>query len=186
MQQTTDASHPHLLIQYPLPIVPESISRPYFELDIILFVLNDGSVEKARFIRGSSDASWDSLAIETIKRWRFAPARIDNQPISTWYRLRTTVKYANPQYLSLAEILCTTVEEADSVHEALKKGQDFGELVMQYSVDPSREANGLLGEVDINRYPENIRQKLERLKIDDFTKPIKYGDLYVIFKRNKK
>ena len=57
---------------------------------------------------------------------------------------------------------------------------------MRYSVDPTRKTNGLLGEVDINRYPENIRQKLARLKIDEFTESIKYGDLYVIFKRMKK
>ena len=125
MRQTTDASIPQILIQYPLPIVPESISRTYFGLDIILFVLNDGSVENVRFIKGSGDDSWDSLAIETIKRWRFTPARIDNQPISTWTRLRTTVKYANPQYISLAEILCTTVEEADSGTRSAKERAGF-------------------------------------------------------------
>lgn len=186
IQRITDASIPQLLIQSPLPVVPESISRSQFQLDMILFILEDGSVDKARLLKGSGDDSWDSLAIASIKKWRFTPARIDNQPTSTWYRLRTTIRYANPVYFPLAEILCTTEDEADSVYESLGQGKDFSELAVKHSVDPSREKRGLLGEVNINLYPENIRLALEKLPPDGHTKPIKYGDLFAIFKRLKK
>jgi hypothetical protein len=42
---------------------------------------------------------------------------------------------------------------------------------------------GMLGEVNINVFPENIRRPLSKLVMNDYTKPIKYGDLYAIFKR---
>ena len=54
---------------------------------------------------------------------------------------------------------------------------------MKYSVDPSREMGGILGKVNINVFPENIRKPLSKLVTDEYTKPIKYGDLYAIFKR---
>lgn len=183
MPYVTDTSIPQLLIQYPLPPVPESMTRPEFQIDMILFILEDGSVGKARLLKGVGDESWDTLAVATIKKWRFTAARMENQPISTWYRLKTTVRSAVPVNMTLAEILCTSADVADSVHEALKQGKDFSELAVKYSVSPSRDKKGMLGDVNINIYPENIRKILGRLSPNDFTRPAKYGDLYAIFKR---
>ncbi len=186
MKQIPDASGPQVLLKHPLPPIPESFSRTPFDLDVVLFILEDGSVGKARLLKGSDDASWDSLAIASIKQWRFTPARTESQPISTWFHLRTKIRYAKLQIMNLAEILCTTPEEADSVYEAIERGQDFGELAMRHSVDPSREMKGILGEVNINMYPEDIFKSLEKLVLNTYTKPIKYGDLYAIFKRLNK
>jgi TonB family protein len=186
MKHTQDASVPQLLLKHPLPPIPESFPGSSFDLDVVLFILEDGSVGKARLLKGSDDTSWDSLALTSIKEWRFTPARAENQPISTWFHLRTTVRYAKLQIMNLAEILCTTREEADTVYNAIERGQEFGDLAMRHSVDPSREMKGILGEVNINMYPENIYKSLEKLVIDTYTKPMKYGDLYVIFKRVRK
>ena len=76
MKQTSDASAPQLLLKHPLPLIPESFPRLSFDLDVVLFILEDGSVGKARLLSGSEDASWDSLALASIKQWRFTPARI--------------------------------------------------------------------------------------------------------------
>ncbi len=185
MKYMSEGSAPQLLIQSPLLPIPETIRQPIFDLEVVLFVLEDGTVGKGRMVKGSGDAVWDSLALSSMKQWRFSPARINNQPISTWYYMNTTLRYASPQLVSLAEILCTTAEEADSVYLAVEQGQNFSELAMKHSVDPSREMSGILGEVNINLYPENIRKPLSKLVLNDYTKPIKYGDLYVIFKRLK-
>ena len=185
-KQISDASAPQLLLKHPLPLIPDSFSRLSFDLDVVLFVLEDGSVGKARLLKGSDDASWDSLALASIKQWRFTPARSESQPISTWFHLRTKVIYAKSQIMNLAEILCTTSEEADSVYEAIEQGHDFGELAMRYSVDPSREMKGTLGDVNITMFPENIYKSIGKLDINAYTKPIKYGDLYAIFKRLEK
>jgi TonB family protein len=186
MHQMYDGSVPQLLIQTPLPPFPETLTRPVFELETVLFVQEDGTVGKTRMLKGSGDAAWDSLALASMKQWRFTPARMDNKPVGSWFHMQSTLRYANPLYMDLAEILCTTEEEADSVYYLIEQGQNFNELAMRYSVDPSREMNGNLGNVDINMYPENIRKLLSKLMINDYTKPIKYGDLYAIFKRLKK
>jgi parvulin-like peptidyl-prolyl isomerase len=68
----------------------------------------------------------------------------------------------------------------------IEQGQNFNELAMRYSVDPSREMGGMLGDVNINVFPENIRKSLSKLIINEYTKPMKYGDLYAIFKRLRK
>jgi TonB family protein len=185
MEQISDGSVPKLLIQSPLPPFPETLTQPVFELEIVMFIMEDGTVGKTRMLKGSGDAAWDSLALSTMKQWRFTPARMDNKPIGSWFHMKSTLRYANPQHMNLAEILCTTDEEADSVYDLIEKGQNFNELAMRYSVDPSREMSGMLGDIDINMYPENIRKRLSKLTINDYTKPIPYGDLYAIFKRLK-
>ena len=186
MQQMNEGTAPKLLIQSPLPPFPETLTRPVFELETVLFIMEDGTVGKTRMLKGSGDATWDSLALSSIRQWRFTPARMDNKPVGSWFHMQSTLRYANPQLMNLAEILCTTEDEADSVYNAIQQGQNFNELAMRYSVDPSREMSGMLGEVDINLYPENIRKPLNKLSIDGYTKPLQYGDLYAIFKRLKK
>jgi parvulin-like peptidyl-prolyl isomerase len=111
---------------------------------------------------------------------------MDNKPVGSWFHMKSTLRNASPQVMNLAEILCITQEEADSVYNQIEQGQNFNELAMRYSVDPSREMNGILGEVNINLYPENIRKPLGKLNVNGYTEPIKYGDLYAIFKRLEK
>jgi parvulin-like peptidyl-prolyl isomerase len=186
MKQTSDGSTPQVLIQSQLPQIPASMQKPIFELDVVMFVMEDGTVGKTRMLKGSGDAEWDSLALSSIKQWRFTPARMDNKPVGSWFHMQSSLRYADPQYMKLAEILCTSAEEADSVYKVIGQGQNFNELAMHYSVDPSREMGGLLGEININVFPENIRRPLSKLSMNEHTKPIKYGDLYAIFKRLEK
>jgi TonB family protein len=183
MKQVSDGSAPQLLIQSQFPPIPESIQQPIFNLDVVLFVAEDGTVGKTRMLKGSGDAAWDSLALSSMKQWRFTPARMDNKPIGSWFHMQSILRYASPQYMNLAEILCTTEEEADSIYNVVDQGQNFNDLAMRYSVDPSREMGGILGAVNINVFPENIRKSLSKLVINAYTKPIKYGDLFAIFKR---
>jgi parvulin-like peptidyl-prolyl isomerase len=186
VKQISNGSVPQLLIQSQLPPIPETITQPNIELDIVMFVMEDGTVGKTRMLKGSGDAEWDSLALSSIKEWRFTPARMENKPVGSWFHMQSTLRYADPQYMNLAEILCTSEEEADSLYKVIEQGQNFKELAMRYSVDPSREMGGILGNVNINVFPDNIRRPLSILIINDYTKPIKYGDLYAIFKRLEK
>lgn len=185
-QQTADDSFPQILTRTPLPVVPTSISQPYFEIDMVLFILEDGSVGNVKLRRASGDSAWDSLAVASIRQWHFVPARFESRIISTWFRLKLTIRYANPIYLPLAEILCNTRDDADSVYQQLLRGEDFSELAMRSSVAPSRLMRGMLGEVDVNLYAENIFKAIQRLSVDEFTKPLKFGEQFVIFKRLQK
>jgi parvulin-like peptidyl-prolyl isomerase len=186
MKQSSEGSTPQVLIQSQLPQIPASIQKPVFELEVVMFVMEDGTVGKTRMLKGSGDAEWDSLVLSSIKQWRFTPARMDNKPVGSWFHMQSILRYADPQYMKLAEILCTSPEEADSVYKVIEQGKNFNDLAMHYSVDPSREMGGLLGDVNINVFPEYIRRPLSKLSMNEFTKPIKYGDLYAIFKRLEK
>jgi hypothetical protein len=185
LPQIAGTSIPQLLVQYPLPEIPTSVQKPPLEIYLALLINKDGSVAKVRFIDGSGSITWDSLAAITIKRWQFLPARINDQPVSTWFHLRAPLRYRKPLYLYLAKIECATIERADSVYKALEHGQDFNDLASRYSIDSSYTNRGVLGVVNIYCYPQNIRQYLFLLQIDEFTKPLKYGDQYIIFKRMK-
>jgi hypothetical protein len=151
----------------------------------MLYVNEDGSVSDVELLEKSEDASWDSMVCASLQQWKFLPARRNNLPISTWLHLHATLRYANPEFVSLAKIICKTKDEADSVYSEIEEGRDFSELATEHSIDSTYKKNIVLGRVDINSYPENIRIILKRLDVNEVTKPVKYGDQFVLFKRLK-
>ena len=185
VKQISNSSAPQLLIQSQFPPIPVTMQQPVIKLDIMMFILKDGTVGRARMLKGSGDAAWDSLAMSSIKQWRFVPARLDDKPIDSWFHMQSVMRYAEPNYMNLAEILCVSEEQADSVYKMIEEGQNFNELAVRYSADSLREKGGIIGSVNINLYPENVRVSLGKLETNECTKPIKYADLYAIFKRLK-
>jgi TonB family protein len=184
--QIANNSIPQLLVQEPLPALPETMKNRPSKISMALFVAEDGSVTKVRLIKGIDNPSWDSLAVSTMMRWKFKPARLNETPVGTWFHMQSPIRYKEPLYITLAEIVCSTREEIDLVYTALIEEQDYYELAARYSIDSSHENNGVLGEVNIMGYPETVRHILSGLEIGEFTKPLQYGDRYVIFKRLKK
>ena len=185
LDQSVDPSIPHLLFQNPLPPLPESLQRPPDKISMMLFISKDGTVTNVRLILGSGIASWDSLAVSTIMRWQFVPARMNDKPVGAWFHMEASILYTIPEYCSLAEIVHHEKKVIDSIYTALIQGQDFSELATNYSTSPSRQNNGVLGKVNIYSYPNQIRRHLTHLKVDEFTKPLQYGEIYIIFKRIK-
>lgn len=185
-EQILDPSVPQILIQYPLPPIPPLVINPPSRISMALYIDSTGRVTKARLTNGSYGPAWDSLAIQTILRWQFVPARVNNKPISTWAHLRASIRYENPKPLLLAEIVCDDKETIDSIYQELVMGKNFGGLAKRFSVVASREHEGEIGEVNIYSYPEYIRDNLSLLEYDTITPPMKYGDRFIIFKRLKK
>ncbi len=182
-QFDSEISSPELLKQYPLPSVPLSIYSPNFALNLRLLILEDGTVRRAVILNRTGNAEWDSLARESILKWKYLPARINNKPVSMWVSQRVCVQFTDPVYVNLAEILLDSLETAQAVYDALIHNEDFGALAAKFSVDPSRDYNGILGKVDIRLFPDYIQQEILKLGINDYTKPVKYGNQYVIFKK---
>ena len=83
-QPIADTNVAPLLLQYPLPIVPRSISRPNLQIEMDLFILEDGSVGRVTIINGSGNKTWDSLAAETIMKWKYSPAHVDHHSVKIW------------------------------------------------------------------------------------------------------
>ncbi len=183
-QQTTENNFaPQLLMQYPLPVITSSVYKLNFKIEMDLYIKEDGTVGKVKFVKSSGDKEWDSLAAESILKWKYSPARVDNHSINIWFHQSAVVEYQDPKYLFLSEIICPSLEEADTIYTALENGRNFDELAALQTLLYDHDRAGDLGKIDICLYPKNIRTELSYLEKDQYTKPLKYGDNYVIFKR---
>ncbi len=183
--EKTNSSFPVLLEQTELPQVPQRIIDPEFRLIIKLLVDEKGKVAKALLLSGSGLPDWDSLAINSIKKWKYEPARLENKPVSIWFVQKVKIQYEEPCCLMLSQIVCDSYDSAIVVVKKLNEGIDFGELATKYSCDSSKATNGFIGKRDVLLYPAPINRVLKRLAAGQHTEPIEYGKRFVIFKRNK-
>jgi TonB family protein len=173
-----------LLEKYPLPTVLQDIYRPNFRLSALMLINQNGSVMEVKLLGSSGDNSWDKQVIESLKKWKYAPPLVDNVPRSIWIQQDIRIEIGDPLYLSFSEILCENVAQANQVYDALKNGEDFGDLALKYSVNPSRLNRGRVESVDIHIYPDYLQKALRSLGSHEFSSPIRYGDKYLIVKRN--
>jgi hypothetical protein len=176
---------PKLLQQTPLPPISSSIYKDKFEFKCNLLIDQFGNVERVIFLNNSGDATWDSLATISLLKWKFSPALFNNKPTKIMVRRNFIVLYEEPIVFPLSEIQFTNQSVADSAYQALLNGANFTDLVNKYSISPSRNNNGYLGAVNVKLYSKDISDILSKLSEDEFTEPIKYGESFVIFKRDR-
>ena len=174
---------PQLIYQAPLPPWPTPSYVPGLTLELLIRVTSDGSVHKAVLLTQSGNLTWDSLALETIQRWRFSPARMGNTPVPCWIQQKARVQFEAAVPMVLSELVCTDYTLADSLCALLMDGASFDSLARQFSVAASRDRGGFLGEIDIRAYPLHVRSQLADLHVGDITKPLVLGQNVIIFKR---
>ena len=179
------SSLPTLLEHIELPPIPQRIIDPDFRLTIKMLVDENGKVAKAYLLRGSGLPGWDSLAINSIKKWKYEAAILEDKPVSIWLVQKVKVQFENPCCIILSQIVCSSYDTANVVMKKLKEGMDFGELATTYSCDSSKAAKGFIGPKDVFRYTPEICRVLKRLSIGEYTQPLEFGKRYVIFKRMK-
>jgi TonB family protein len=184
IQQTTNNHAPILLVQHPFPTIPLSISKPDALLAADIFILEDGSVGNVILRRGSGIKEWDSVATATIRTWEFSPMRVNNKPVTCWVNQKMRVRLAEPVLYSLSALLFPSYEIADSFYNTLIEGRKFTEVANSVSRYPAIGKYIDLGEVNIYQYSPFIRNYISNLSKGEFTKPIKYDDHYIIFKRD--
>ncbi|MCX6168334.1 MAG: TonB family protein [Ignavibacteriales bacterium] len=183
-QNETNSTRLELLEKYPLPTVLQEIYKPNFRISALMLINQNGSVIEVKLLRSSGDHSWDMKLIESLKKWKYAPPLVNNHPRSIWIQQNIRIEIGEPLYLSFSEILCENIVQANEVYEALKKGQDFGDLALKYSINPSRINRGKVESVDIHIYPDYLQKELKSLNTHEFSMPIRYGDKFLIVKRN--
>ncbi len=185
IQQTNGLTLPELVYQYPLPAFPKPLTSSPLRIDLKIFISENGSVREVELMNSSGSLSWDSSATNAIRQWKYSPARYEDKPVSIWLRQTAIVKFSDPLYLLLGEIIFNSEEEADSAFTLLEAGADFSEIVRKYSVGSSRSNSGSLGTVNVQIFPEQIKKILLKLKNGDHTAPLKHGEQFAIFKRLK-
>ncbi|MDP4175590.1 MAG: energy transducer TonB [Bacteroidota bacterium] len=183
IQEDSSITRPELLERYPLPSIPSKVDIIRFTLDMRILIDEHGVVRNVLLQNSIGDEAWDKLATGSIMKWKFTPALYDGKPYKVWVRQQVSIKLDEPVYMTLAEIMCDSYEDASRVVEALDKGKDFGELASQVSIGPSKVKKGVLGKVDIHCYSDEIASALKRLKVDEHSDPLHYGQKFVIFKR---
>jgi len=152
-------------------------------LDIRLHIAADGSVDDVDLLRSSGDASWDSLAVDQIRKWKYVPASAGGKAIPLWIMQSVLVQFVSPMPMYLAEIVCSSREIADSLYARIEAGEDFASVARTASIGPTAVSGGVLGEVDIRTYPKEVLEVLRKLSVGAYTKPLEVGVQFIIFKR---
>ncbi len=85
---------PPVAIQREAPAYPQAVRAIGIEgaVEVALTVLRDGSVGWVRVVRAEPPGYFEQAATEGVRRWRFASATRDGEPIEC--RMRTRVRFA--------------------------------------------------------------------------------------------
>jgi len=81
----------------PKPDYPESARREGREGSVLLRVLvdNQGRTKKVEINGSSGSEALDRAAAESIRRWRFHPARYGDKPVESWLRIPIEFRLAD-------------------------------------------------------------------------------------------
>jgi len=169
------ATQLELIDMTPLPPMQTPSFSGGTKLSVLLHVMKDGTVENVRILGPSGDGGWDSLAVQAIKQWRYAVPRREGVPIDIWFRQLVVVQIQEPIEMTIGELASSTMREADSLYASLEKGAVLDTLFKRALVT-----------VNIMRYPQHVRETLRHLREDDYTRPLRLGEKYVIYKRFSK
>ena len=84
--------------------------------------------------------------------------------------------------IALRVIVVSSEAEAQQILDRLKKGEDFGILAKDKSIDPNAEDYGYLGRVDVATLRPELREALKGLASEQVTNVIKVPGGYAILK----
>ncbi len=93
--------------------------------------------------------------------------------------------YNLPPRVRLRDITVESKENADALIQALRyrKGDNFAELARHFSINPvTRQRGGDMGLVPLNDLAPPLQQVVKRLKVGEFSEPIKLNGEWVIVK----
>jgi TonB family protein len=171
-QAETPSPTLELVSMTPLPPLKSIPLLGGVKMNLLLHVRQDGTVEYAKLLDPTGDEEWDSLAIQSIRQWHFAPPHREGTPSDVWVRQLVVVQIQKPIIMTLAELAVPTRQEADSLYALLEKGAPPESIFKQ---SPKT--------VDIAIYPARVRDALKKLRENELTQPVRVGDTYRIYKR---
>jgi TonB family protein len=174
-ETTVPTERVELISITPLPRIVLATYQSVIRLNVLMHIREDGTVEHVKMLGSSGDDEWDSLAMQSMKQWRYSPYRRAGVPVDLWFRQVVVVQIQEPVVLTIGEIVCSSLHEADSLHALLKGGTDMDNVFRR-----------AFGTFDIVRYPQSVRDALRRLDPGGYTSPLRRGEEYVIYKRFEK
>ncbi len=172
---------PELISMVPLPPLSSMPAAGGLKINVIIHVMENGTVENARLVGTSGDPAWDTLALQSMKQWRYA-----SSGQSRWIRQLVVVQIQEPVILDVAEFECARLQVADSLAAALNKAADVSVILKGAAAPGSEVKANVRKAVSIAVYPKRIRDELLKLADGGNTAPIKVGDKYFVYQRLKK
>ena len=176
-------SLPEVIYQSSLPPWPFHTNKVSLNMTFRIHVAADGTVNNVIIETTSGSKDWDALAATQVRKWRYSPALMNGQPAALWLRQTITMHFGEPLYMEIAELSCPEETLADSLYALLLAGASFDSLARQFSVSDSRTRGGVVGEIDVHTLTSRISREVTALHRGEFTKPLKRGRQYVIYKR---
>jgi len=81
-----DNVNPPELLEFQRPVYPKNLRERDIEGKVILKILIDkeGKVQEIQIFESSGYKTFDQIAIESVRQWRFKPARKGNQQRESW------------------------------------------------------------------------------------------------------
>jgi len=174
---------PELVFRTSLPEVPSDWAYSQPKMEVLFEISRTGEVLGARFVNATGYELWEAKALEEMKRWRFSPAHLGQDSVSVWVRLPIAVRFTDQKVIFLAQLICTDRACADSAHQLLILGHPFENIVEKLPGSGLGTYEKYIGETDISAYPRELQNEIKQLKESGYTRPIRIGDSYVIFKR---
>jgi len=174
---------PQLVYRTPLPAVPADWATTRPKIEVLFHISKTGAVEGAHFINPTGDDNWESRALTEMMQWRYSPARFGQDSVPVWIRVPVNVIFTDTKMLNLSELVCVNKTCADSAYLLLLAGHPFESIVQELPSVSTGTYEKRIGETDIRIFTEEVQRELARLEEDGFTKPIRIGSSFVIFKR---
>jgi protein TonB len=176
---------PELVTSAALPLIPSVVPGGGMRFNVEILVRKDGTVGDVKLLQSSGDPDWDSLALRSIRKWLFDPARRDGTPVELWVRQPLLVQLRDPIIRTLAALESATQQEADSLYSLVEHGADFDSLQRQAELVQGERSRSP-GSVDISMFAPRLRDKLLKLRDGEVSPPLRIGSRFIMYKRLKK
>lgn len=164
-----------------LPVFPGEVPTDVVELPAIFHIERDGSVKDVQLLETSGNSEWDTVAADSMKKWKFTPPEDDNE---VYIRKNIKITFVRSKTIKLAMLVAHDEEEARLLHARLRTGLGFERLARQIDegTAPGKEGK-ILNEVNTSEFSANIERILLELDPGDYSNPVLYNGEFVIFKR---
>jgi len=177
----TTTNLPQVQERAELPVFPGDVPTDMVELQAIFHIERDGSVKDVQLLETSGDSDWDTVAADSMKKWKFTPPE-DNK--EAYIRKNIKITFVRSKTINLAMLVAHDEDEARLLHARLKTGFSFERLVRQVEDGSAPGKRGkILNEVNTSDFPANIEKILITLDPGDYSAPVLYNRDFVIFKR---
>jgi peptidyl-prolyl cis-trans isomerase C len=109
-------------------------------------------------------------------------SKVTPQDVKEYYE-KNKEEVSPATQIKVSQIVVKTSDEANSVYEKLKKGEDFAKIAKQSSLDPGSAKNGGdLGYLAKGQMKPEIESVAVKLKVGQFSPPVKIPGGYLLVK----